>query len=105
MSKEFSPYRVKKIETAQYQIERVSRVEHFPDVESLEVNYDIHVHEKETQKEFNIQEKHLVKYHNPDAVADLFETCGLKVLEMGPYFDEATSIDQAWNCYLLAKDP
>ena len=103
MATGFSPYREKHVENEHWTVRRISKVKHLASQNTLHVHYDFEIQSKHTAEITKFSEDHHVRYHTEAEIVSLCQAYGLKILDMGPFFDEANQIHDAWNFYLFAQ--
>jgi SAM-dependent methyltransferase len=103
MSKEFSPYRKREFRNDALHVVRESFVTHHPKMSALEVKFSFDVKDLRESKSENFSETHLVRYHNPDALASELSRRGFEIVKLEPFFDDSKNLSECWNFYILAR--
>ncbi len=103
MSKDFSPERVREEEDEKLKVMRRSSIKHHPKKNALAVHFDFQVTDKISDRHIEVQEQHIVRYHTEAEIRSLCMAYGFELVALGPFFDTAESVEEAWNFYFLAR--
>ncbi len=95
--------RVKKVETAKYDVTRIARPEMHANTNIVDVNYEMIVVERETKMANMFSESHHMRYFfNPEIIEYLNET-GFEILEIVDCERLGKPDYDSWTVYYLAK--
>jgi len=103
MSKEFSPYRKREFRNEVLHVVRESFVTHHANMNALEVKFAFDVKDMRDGRSEAFTETHLVRHHNPDALASELSRRGFEIVKLEPFFDDSKSLSDCWNFYVLAR--
>ncbi len=103
MSVGFSASRTREAHSSVLDVKRTSFTSHVPEKNALAVNFEFDVKRKGADSKEILKESHIVRYHSLPEIESILLAHGFKLLESGPFFDEATDLSKAWNFYICAQ--
>jgi SAM-dependent methyltransferase len=93
--------RTKSFENELVSIKRNS-VPHFMSEKNIvDVNFDIHIHNKKTNEDIKLKETHSMRYLFTDELKSLLEINGLEIIHAEEWLTKTTLSENSWNaCYV-----
>ena len=97
--------RTKVFENTDIYVKRVSTPEMYPEKNMIDVNFDILIHIKKSNKEINLQEVHKMRYLFPDEVSTLLNAADFSLLHAEEWLTKNPLSENTWNaCYIWKKN-
>lgn len=103
MSRDFSPQRTRLFEDEEFSVRRISDVTHLPGKNALNVRFNFEIARKQSGEIDRFSEEHLIRYYTEAELRTIFNAYGFRLVGAGPFFDQATRVEDSWNFWILAQ--
>ena len=95
--------KIKKFENDLYFINRISNPEHKPEENTVVVNYELHIHNKETNDWQYVKESHHVRYFSIPEIQYFAEQAGFKCLATEEWLSGNIPSNDSWSVTVVLQ--
>ena len=97
--------RTKVFENADMYVKRVSIPKMHPEKNTVDVHFDILMHNKNTNEEIHLQESHKMRYLFQDEIHKLLQSANFSLLHTEEWLTKHALSESTWNaCYICKKN-